>query len=184
MQTYYIYSPFVPEVVTLKRGTHWKCFMFFPPPNQHRRRGYRVNGVYYTHIPKVFGMKFRIQKKIYAFISMFAMMMFIIWKNPIEYRNTRPRKIGCPMKICAVGVPVCAMWACMPVSFITFSYIHLLFLSNIVDFCHIINSFLGNTFSRYFAVKSSNNNNYLFGAVECLLFLCIIRQVFANIVPF
>lgn len=110
MQTYYIYLPFVPEVVTVKRGTHWKCFMLSLPPNRHR---HRKNGVY-AHT-KCF--RYKIQKKIYAFTfnvcvdDVYLYIVYIILKNPIECRNTRPRKIGCPMKIYAVGVPVC-LWAC------------------------------------------------------------------------
>lgn len=37
--------------------------------------------------------------------TQFYFVVFVsVRKNPIKCQNTRPRKIGCPMKICAVGV--------------------------------------------------------------------------------
>lgn len=57
---HHIYLPFVPEVVTVKRGRHWKC-LFLSPTNQHRHRKNNV----YAHTKD---FRYNIQKKIYAFI--------------------------------------------------------------------------------------------------------------------
>lgn len=154
MQTYYIYLPFVPEVVTVKSGTHWKCFMLFLPPKstsaseKRRIRTYKRFSV--QNSEENLRIHFQCLRWWCILICLFG---YIIWKNPIECRNTRPRKIGCPMKIYAVGVPVC-LWACKPVSLITFSYMHLLLL-NIVDFCRIINSFSGTLFPAISLLKAT-----------------------------
>lgn len=48
----------------------------------------------------------------------------VLWvrKNPIKCQNTRPRKIGCPMKICAVGVS--HYFSCVPVIKYQLSFSH------------------------------------------------------------
>lgn len=164
MQTHYYlfticpWSRYSEERETLKTA--------FIPPNWHR---HREKQQVYAHTKRFSAQNSEENLRIqFHFINVCVddvyIFVYIIWKNPIECRNTRPQKIGCPMKIYAVGVPVYACEPVSPLSLITFSYMHLLLL-NIVDLSYHKLT-LGNTLSWYFAVKDNakhiNNNLSLF----------------------